>query len=178
MFPILGGENKKLEKQDVTWNGSQISFLDPRSGQCELEVQKITHLQRIANELPDAFTDTKRVTKSYIPALNAPSRIYIPETLNESKVRRKCGRPMGSKDTNPGKRKEQNTTGKVQEVVINKIPEEINNNTENVEKSLENDHVPNEYEISINFVQNGTTWNRNETLVDEIFAYAISLLKY
>ena len=81
---------------------------------------------------------------------------------------------MGSKDTNPRKRKEQNTTGKVQEVVINKIPEEINNNTKNVEKSLENGHVHNEYEISINFVQNGTTWNRNETCVDEIFAYAIA----
>ncbi|GJY11352.1 hypothetical protein Tco_0379537 [Tanacetum coccineum] len=66
MFPILEGENKKLDKQDVTWNASQLSFLDPRSGQCELEVQKIIYLQRIANELPDAFTDTKRVTKSYI----------------------------------------------------------------------------------------------------------------
>ncbi|GJT77080.1 hypothetical protein Tco_1043805 [Tanacetum coccineum] len=117
MFPILGGENKKLDKQDVTWNASQISFLDPRSGHCELEVQKIIHLQRIVNELPDAFTDTKRVTKSYIPALNAPSRIDIPETLNESNVRRKGGRPMGSKDTNPRKRKEQNITGKVKKLL-------------------------------------------------------------
>ncbi|GJY14066.1 retrovirus-related pol polyprotein from transposon TNT 1-94, partial [Tanacetum coccineum] len=66
MFPILGGENKKLDKQDVTWNASQIFFLGPRSGQCELEVQKIIHLQRIANELADAFTDTKRITKSYV----------------------------------------------------------------------------------------------------------------
>ncbi|GJY77294.1 retrovirus-related pol polyprotein from transposon TNT 1-94 [Tanacetum coccineum] len=73
-----------------------------------------------------------------------------------------------------GKGKEQNTTRKVQEVVINKIPKEINNNTEYVDKSLEDDHVPNEYEISINFVQNGTTWNRNKTRVDEIFAYAIA----
>ena len=45
--------------------------LDSRSGQCELEVQKIIHLQRIANELPDKFSDTKRITKSYIPAENA-----------------------------------------------------------------------------------------------------------
>nr|GEX29608.1 putative ribonuclease H-like domain-containing protein [Tanacetum cinerariifolium] len=117
MFPILGGENKKLDKKDVTWNAS-LSFLDPRHGQCELEVQKIIHLQRIANELPAVFTDTKRVTKSYIPALNAPSRIDIPETLDESKVRRKHGRPVGSKDTNPWKRKEQNTPRKVQEVLL------------------------------------------------------------
>ncbi|GJW47861.1 retrovirus-related pol polyprotein from transposon TNT 1-94, partial [Tanacetum coccineum] len=104
------------------------------------------------------------------PTLNAPSRIDIPETPDESNVRRMHGRPMGSKDTNPQKKKEHNTTGKVQEVVINKIPNEINNNTEYVDKSLEDDHIPSEYEISINFVQNGTTWNRNETRVDEIFA--------
>ncbi|GJV27053.1 hypothetical protein Tco_1383501 [Tanacetum coccineum] len=94
MFPILRGEIKKLDKQYVTWNSSQISFLDTRSGQCKLEVQNIIHLQQLANELPDAFTDTKRVTKSYIPALNAPSRIDIPETLNESNVCRKHGRPI------------------------------------------------------------------------------------
>jgi hypothetical protein len=43
IFPILGGEKEKLEKQ-VTWNASSISYLDPRSGQCELEVQKIIYL--------------------------------------------------------------------------------------------------------------------------------------
>ena len=37
------------------------------------------HLQVIANQLPDIFTDTKRVTKSYIPAANAPARIEISE---------------------------------------------------------------------------------------------------
>jgi hypothetical protein len=37
-------------------------------------------LQRIANKLSDAFTDTKRVTKSHIPALNAPARIDITPT--------------------------------------------------------------------------------------------------
>ena len=77
VFPILGGEKQKLDKQQIYWNAPLISFLDPRSGQFELEVQKIIHLQRIANELPDAFTDTKTVTKSHIPALNAPARINI-----------------------------------------------------------------------------------------------------
>ena len=36
------------------------------------------HLQEIANKLPDPFTDTKRVTKSYIPAVNAPARFEVP----------------------------------------------------------------------------------------------------
>ena len=53
------------------------------------------HLQEIANQLPDAFTDMKRVTKSYIPAVNAPARIEIPkgqpenEVTHESKTRLK-----------------------------------------------------------------------------------------
>ena len=82
VFPILGEEKQKLDKQQINWNASSIYFLDPRSGQSELEVQKIIHLQRIANELPDAFTDTKKVTKSHIPAINAPARIdVIPEEI-------------------------------------------------------------------------------------------------
>ena len=60
--------------------------LDPYTKQCELEVQKIVHLQAIANQLPDAFTDTKRVTKSCIPATNAPARIEIPEIKPEGTV--------------------------------------------------------------------------------------------
>ena len=43
------------------------------------------HLQAIANQLPDAFTDTKRVTKSYIPVANAPARIEIAEIKPEGK---------------------------------------------------------------------------------------------
>ena len=69
------------------------------------------HLQAIANQLPDAFTDTKKVTKSYIPAANAPARIEISKIksenkdTHESKTRQKRGRPVGSKDKNPRKRK-------------------------------------------------------------------------
>ncbi len=54
-------------------------------------------MQSIANRLPDAFTDAKQVTKSHIPAENAPARLEIPEgTLNqqiasESQIRRKRG---------------------------------------------------------------------------------------
>ena len=81
--------------------------LDPHTKQCELEVQKIVHLQVIANQLPDAFINTKRVTKSYIPVANALARIEIPEIksegkdTHESKTRQKHGRPIGSKDKNP-----------------------------------------------------------------------------
>ena len=69
------------------------------------------HLQAIANQLPDAFTDTKRVTKSYIPAANAPASIEISEIksedkdTHESKTCQKRGKPVGSKDKNRRKRK-------------------------------------------------------------------------
>ena len=36
----------------------------------ELEVQKIIHLQGITNQLPDVFTDNKKIVKSHIPAAN------------------------------------------------------------------------------------------------------------
>jgi len=108
VFPTLGGERKKVEK-DIGWNELSLSHLDPRTKECELEVQRIIHLQKLANQLPYAFIDTKRVTKSHIPAANAPIRIDIPvgqsNIANESQTRLKRGRPVGSKDKNPRVRK-------------------------------------------------------------------------
>ena len=77
-----------------------MSHFDPRTNQCELEVQRIIHLQNIANQLPNAFIDTKKVTKSHIPTANAPARINVPkgQLANESKICLKRGRPIGSKD--------------------------------------------------------------------------------
>ncbi|KAK1427731.1 hypothetical protein QVD17_16425 [Tagetes erecta] len=81
VFPSLGGESKNKEK-NISWCEPSLSYLDPRTKQCETEVQRIMHLQDIANQLPDAFTDTKRVTKSHIPVVNAPARIDIPNEQN------------------------------------------------------------------------------------------------
>ncbi|KAF7137709.1 hypothetical protein RHSIM_Rhsim07G0041900 [Rhododendron simsii] len=112
VFPPLGGDKLQPEAQrEIIWNASTLSHLDPRTNQCELEVQRIIHLQSIANRLPDAFTDTKRVTKSHIPAANIPARIEVPvgqttcTTADESKTRQKRGRPVGAKDKFPRKRK-------------------------------------------------------------------------
>jgi hypothetical protein len=35
--------------------------------------------------------------------------------------------------------------------------------------------APNDYEISINYVQNGIIWNRNKICVDNFFAYSIAI---
>nr|GEX92389.1 hypothetical protein [Tanacetum cinerariifolium] len=63
------------------------------------------------NHEKDVSWNTKRVTKSYIPDVNAPARVEIPDVKSddkftqESKARLKRGRPVGSKDKNPRKRK-------------------------------------------------------------------------
>ena len=74
-----------------------LQYLDPRTSESELEVQRIIHLQNLANELPDAITDHKKVTRSHIPAVNAPERVQVPLKATNSTVStpnpRKSGRP-------------------------------------------------------------------------------------
>ena len=81
-----------------------MSHFDHHANQCELEVQMIIHLQNLA---PDAFINTKNVTKSHILIVNTPIRIDVLEgqLVNEYKIRLKCGRPISSKDITPGKRR-------------------------------------------------------------------------
>ena len=55
-----------------------MTHLDFRTNKFELEVQRIIHLQNLANQLSDAFIDTKKVKKSHIPATNTPTRIDVP----------------------------------------------------------------------------------------------------
>ena len=47
--------------------------------------------------MPDAFNETARVTKSHIPAANAPARIEVPEEpieMDQNVLRLKRGRPL------------------------------------------------------------------------------------
>ncbi|KAK4398525.1 Retrovirus-related Pol polyprotein from transposon RE1 [Sesamum angolense] len=162
IFPVLGGEYKEIKRKDIAWNATSMSFLDPRTNDSELEVQRIIHLQSVANRLPDAFIDTKKVTKSHIPAENVPARLEVPEVTltqtkaSESQIRRKRGRPLGSKDANPRKRKEH----------IVSVNHDANVTTSNVSKDkipeviLSEDPKRNEqdlddsYEMSINYAHN------------------------
>ena len=66
----------------------------------------IIHLHNLANQLPYAFFDAKKVTKSHIPYVNAPTQIEVPEghKANESKTRLKR---IGSKDITLRKRRTQ-----------------------------------------------------------------------
>ena len=84
-----------------------MSHLNPYTNQCELEVQRIIHFQNLANQLPDAFINTKKVTKSHIPTANTPAWIdvLIEQLTNESKIRLKRGRPISSNDIIPQKKR-------------------------------------------------------------------------
>ena len=115
--------------------------------------------------MPDAFTDTKRVTKSYILAANAPARIEIPKIkpegkdTHESKIRQKRERPIGSKDKNPRRRKGVDNHIDSKE----NIPEEIEN-----KESLQMEGIN-----DIN--QERKLLNRNEMKsIDEIFSYTVA----
>ena len=69
-------------------NASTLSHFDHCKNQCELLVQKIIHLKHLANQLPDAFTDTKKVTKSHISAANTQTPIDVHKgwLVNESEI--------------------------------------------------------------------------------------------
>ncbi|KAF3663497.1 hypothetical protein FXO37_11957 [Capsicum annuum] len=137
IYPTLGGKNKQLERK-IDWNALSLSPLDFRTNKCELEVQRIIHLQNIANQLPDAFTDLSRITKSQIPAANAPIRVDVPigqlSNANESKPHLKRGRPIGSKDKNPKKIRandqnnhnmKEGTHEEQQHIIIDEISEKV-----------------------------------------------------
>ena len=62
-FPELGGDFKyQKEFREIDWNTQSVPGVDSRTTETELQVQKIIHLQKLANELPDAFTNYKGVT--------------------------------------------------------------------------------------------------------------------
>ena len=113
------------------------------------------------------------VTKSHIPAANAPACIKISteegqaDDTRGSKIGLKRDRPAGSKNKNPRKQKdvEINDTPKIAE----SIQEETNN--EDTEK-VEHHESESNHEISINYIYNKKIWKRNKMDdVDDAFSY-------
>ena len=77
-----------------------MSHLDPHTNQCELEVQRIFYLQNLANQLPDAFIDIKKVTKSHIITANTLAwiNVLVRQLTNESKICLKHGKLVDLKN--------------------------------------------------------------------------------
>ena len=92
-FPALGEEFKyHAESQKINWDAKGISNEDPRTQESELQVLRILNLQNIANNLPDSFTASKDITKSYIPVRNVPKRIEAPNKTIQLPSSGKSGR--------------------------------------------------------------------------------------
>jgi hypothetical protein len=106
-FPALGGERHPEEYREIEWNATGMQSFDPRTSESKLEVRRIIHLQSLANELPDAFTDHKRVTRSHIPATNTLEKVQVTQKATNSVVSsnpRKRGRPPGAQEKVPWRR--------------------------------------------------------------------------
>ena len=202
-FPSLGGDKlPKEERREIIWNASSMSHLDLCIAQCDKEVQRITHVQKIASQLPDAFTYTAKVTKSYIPFANTPARINIPirkiaiMAANESSmIRLKRGRPLGSKDLILQKRKikgqqnpslKENSTPKEATPTISKIitPEEESaiEVTHALEEAIVLEDIQNHEdaqvlandEISINYASIEKLWDHTKVVINEVFCFVVA----
>ena len=195
VFLPLGGDkpiNNKWRK--ITWNTPSLLHLDPRTKQSELEVQRILHLQDLANQLPDAFTNPNKVIKSHIPAVNTPAHIKFPigdsgnAIASASKLRLKRGRPIGSKDSFTRKRKSNKLLTPIEYIFDEITPEEpitiqsapIELNTlqglkETVTRAAVTDQLsPMNEEISINYMNQGEIWDRRNTLVSNAFSFQVA----
>jgi hypothetical protein len=147
IFLSLGKKKSLPEaRQEITWNNSTLSHFDPCTNQCELEVQRIIHLQSIVNQLPDPFSDNKKIIKSYIPTANTPAKIEVPvgqsinTAINESKARLKHGKPIDANDKIPRKRKTLgNEIGAPKEALPTKQATKIDPSKLSVQNSHENE---------------------------------------
>ncbi|KAL2252668.1 UNVERIFIED_CONTAM: hypothetical protein Sindi_0061500 [Sesamum indicum] len=182
VFPTLGGVDNEIKRKDIAWNATSMSFMDPRTNDSELEVQRIIHLQSVANRLPEALIDTKRVTKSHILAENVPAHLEVLEVIlnksnaSESQIRRKHGRPLASKDANPRKSKEyivliNHDANVTTSVSKDKIPEVVL-----FEDSKSNEqYLEDSYEMSINYAHNSLGWYRKKIEMNDIFSYSVAV---
>ena len=151
-------------------------------------------MQYLASNLPDAFTDHKGVTKSHILAVNTQQRVEVPKGSSISinaPQRQKCGRPIGTKDKNPQKTKSNKETMSLLEPIEEDRPEDENPNTFTLAPNNHNTGIakwPNQnilgndkdlvkvnIEVAMNFVNTGETYNRNITVVGDIFASTTTL---
>ena len=133
--------------------------------------------------MPDAFIDSTKVTKSHIPAANISARIEIPTgklqsiMTNEPKPRLKRGRPVGSKDTIPRKRKSVISMTPEEHITIKpQVDEQVAPTEAPVkELSLNDVLVHNNEEISINYIHEGRIWDRNTTHINDAFSFQVAM---
>nr|AAM74357.1 Putative retroelement [Oryza sativa Japonica Group] len=182
-FPALGGGKylQKVECREIEWETKNLLHLDPRTKESDQEVQTIIDLQRIANNLPEAFINPKGIMKSHIPAVNAPERVEIPHDAEEpvfklistsTPTSRKRGRPPV--DEPPavicpdGNEPSENARAITISTGRPEIPDL------NIAGNNEDQECERIEEISTSYVDTGETYNRETTIVDIYFAEKIA----
>ncbi|KAJ9540031.1 hypothetical protein OSB04_026537 [Centaurea solstitialis] len=195
IFPSLGGDlhvDVDKERRELTWHTPTLSHTDPPTAHSDKEVQRILSLQNVANQLPDAFNDLANVTRSHIPAANVPARIDVPvrrhvpvehvapnvptvqrtlpSAVQSTALPKKRGRPVGSKDVLPRKRRN---------LVASVLPHEIIKDhgdvlEERVPEETSISHHPDNLEIYVEYASLDDILKRNETVIDDVFIFAVA----
>ena len=150
-------------------------------------------MQHIANNMPDAFTDYKGVTKSYNPARNVPERVEVPNKTTQLPSKRgrntAISTDAASSKQRKGKNKSLNTANATQPHV-EKHPVEVqpSHPTSTVHSISDvgtskhpdavvlgnNDTSQRVHEISINYIESGESYDRKSTVVDIYFTESIA----
>ena len=178
MFPSIGTPKIEMVAKHkpvkvFSWNEKNLSQFNPRTPECENEVQRIIHLQAISNRLLDAFNDATKVTKSHIPAVNAPARIAVPEgqaKMDEIPPQLKRGRPIGSNDTVPRQRRGKNQKSTPEEPGAMLTSKQLNV----VEVAQTHEMVTNLRNTENSITYCNEIWDRNKIIIDDIFAFSVA----
>jgi hypothetical protein len=163
IFPALNNmqQRDRWSVESLRWQIESDFWNDPRTNLSDTETQKILHLTRMMEQLPDAFTDAAKVTRSNVPAANTPARIQHSSTLaSTSAPRLKRGRPAGAADKQPR-----------QQCIRPPITTQSTSRAATVtsyQANLESD------EMSVQYVVTGQIWDRMHTPLDNVFAYQVS----
>ncbi|KAL0359815.1 UNVERIFIED_CONTAM: hypothetical protein Sangu_0830900 [Sesamum angustifolium] len=131
-----------------------MSFMDPQTNVSALEVKSV------ANRLPNASIDTKKVIKSHILAENVPACLEVLEaTLTQLKINEhiiSINHDATVTTSNVSK-------DKIPETVL---PEDSKHSEQDLEDS---------YEISINYAHNSLRWYGKEIEINDIFVYSVAV---
>ena len=144
-------------------------------------------MQNIANNLPDAFTDYKDVTKSIYPARNVPERVEVPNKTTQPQTGNKRGRSTSKK---------QEKTGNTTKISIDRHSKDIQCHVDrcdpqsssimriNTEAGISedprsiisgsHDESLRVNEIAINFIETGESYDQKSIIVDYYFSKQIA----
>ena len=148
-------------------------------------------MQNTANNLPDSFTVSKSVTKSYIPARNVPERIEVPNKTIQLPTSNETGRSTANprKRTRKQRKESSNTVNETQPQVERHKVDLQNPPSTSIVHSISNDgtlECPDTivlgntepsigvHEVSTNYVETGESFDRKTTIVDIFFASSVA----